>query len=44
MKAGVDKLDINNLVNVPSALNILKTKVGDLDVLKLKIVPVDLKN
>ena len=43
LKAEVDKLDINKLVNVPTSLNNLKTKVDDLDVAKLKIVPVDLK-
>ena len=43
LKAEVDKLDINNLVNVPSSLNNLKTKLDDLDVGKLKTVPVDLK-
>ena len=43
MKAEVDKLDINKLVNVPTSLNNLKTKVDDLDVGKLKTVPVDLK-
>ena len=43
MKAEVDKLDINKLVNVPTGLNNLKTKVDDLDVGKLKTVPVDLK-
>ena len=43
MKAEVDKLDINKLVNVPANLNNLKTKVVDLDVGKLKIVPIDLK-
>ena len=32
MKAEVDKLDINKLVNVPTSLNNLKTKVADLDV------------
>ena len=31
LKAGVDKLDINKLVNVPSSLNNFKTKVDDLD-------------
>ena len=40
MKAEVDKLDF---VNVPTGLNDLKTKVDDLDVGKLKTVPVDLK-
>ena len=44
MKAEVDKLDINNkLVNVPTGLNTLKPKVDDLDVDKLKSVPVDLQ-
>ena len=43
MKAEVDKLDINKLVNVPTSLNNLKTKVDDLDVAKLKTVPVDFK-
>ena len=32
LKAEVNKLDINNLVNVPTGLNHLKTKVYDLDV------------
>ena len=31
------------MVNVPTSLNNLKTKVDDLDVRKLKFVPVDLK-
>ena len=39
----VDKLDINILVNVPTSLNNLKTKVNDLDVGKLKTVPLDLR-
>ena len=44
MKTGVVKLDLNNLVNVPIGLDILKTKVDDLDVDKLKkIFPADLK-
>ena len=43
MKAEVDKLDINKLVNVPTSLNNLKTKVDNLNVGKLKTVPVDLK-
>ena len=34
-KAEVEKLDINRLVNVPTTLNNLKIKVGDLDVDKL---------
>ena len=43
MKAEVDKLDINKLVNFPTSLNCLKTKVDYLDVCKLKTVPRDLK-
>ena len=43
MKAEVDKLDINNLVNVPTSFNNLKTKVDDLDVGGLKAAPIDLK-
>ena len=41
LKAKVDKLEINKLVNVPTRLNNLQTKVHDLDVDKLKTVPVD---
>ena len=44
MKAEAGKLDINKLVNVPTSLNNLKIKIDDLDVGKLKTVPVDLKN
>ena len=43
LKAEVDKLDINKLVNVPTSLNNWKTKVDDLNVGKLKTVPVHLK-
>ena len=43
MKARVDKLDINKLVNVPTDLINLKTKVNDLDVEKLKTVSTGLK-
>ena len=43
LKAEVDKLDINKLVNVPTSLNNLKTKINDLDVGKLKAVPIYLK-
>ena len=39
MKAEVDKLDINKLINVPNSSNNLKTKVDDLDVRKLKTAP-----
>ena len=43
MKAEVDKLDINRLVNVLTSLNNSKIKVDYLDVGKLKTIPVDLK-
>ena len=43
MKTEDDKLDINKLVNVPTSLNNLKTKVDDLAVGELKTAPVDLK-
>ena len=42
-KAEVDKIDISELVKVPTGLNDLKKKVDDLDVCKLKTVPIDLK-
>ena len=37
------KLETNKLTNVPTTLNNLKTKVDNLDVGKLKTVPIDLK-
>ena len=43
LKAEVDNIDINKLVNVPTNLNNLKTKVDDLVVAKVKPVSVDLK-
>ena len=43
MKAEVDKLDINTLVNVPTGLDNLKTKVDTLDVGKLTTVSIDVK-
>ena len=43
MKPKYDKLNINELVNVPTSFNNLKTKVNVIDVGKLKTVPVDLK-
>ena len=43
LKAEVDKPDINKMTNVPTSLGNLKTKVGDLGVGKLKIVPTDLE-
>ena len=43
LKAEVGKLDINKLTNFPTILNNLETKEEDLDVGKLRTVPVDLK-
>ena len=43
MKIEVDKLNINKLVNVPTGLNNSNAKGDDLDVGKLKTVPIDLK-
>ena len=40
----IEKLYNDELKNVPSSLNSLKSKVDKLDVYKLKPVPVDLKN
>ena len=42
MKDEVDKPEISKLVNVPTSLNNLKTKVHYLDLGKLITVPVDL--
>ena len=44
LKVEVEKLDITKFVNVPTSLNNLKTKVGDLDVGQLNTGPMDLKN
>ena len=43
-KIEVDKLDVNRLVNAPTTLNNLKTKVSNLYVGKLKMLHLDLKN
>ena len=43
LKAESDKLDINELVNVPTCLNNLKAKIGNLNVDKFNTVPIDLK-
>ena len=43
MKAEVEKLDINKLVNVPTSLNNLKAKENKLDAAELKTIPADLK-
>ena len=42
LKTDIDKLDIDNLKNVPGNLSNLKSKVDKLDVDKLVTVPVDL--
>ena len=42
-KAGVDKLDIEKLVNASTGLNNFKREVDDLDVGKLKTISLDLK-
>ena len=43
MKAGINKLDINKLINFPTSLNNLKTKADGFGVAQLKAPPVDLK-
>ena len=43
LKPEMDKLDVDQLINVSTGLNNLKAKVDDLDIDKLNIVPVDLK-
>ena len=43
MKVEFDKLDNNKLTNAPTGLNILRLKVGDLDVCKLKAASAALK-
>ena len=42
-ECGVDKLDINKLVCVPTGLSILKRKADNLDFHKSRAVPVDFK-
>ena len=44
MKSEVDKLGINNLINVSASLNNLEMQVDNLHVVKLKTVHVDLKS
>ena len=43
LEVEVDKVVINSLVNIPSSLNNLKTKIDDSNIDKLKVVPKDLK-
>ena len=43
LKAEVQKLDPNELFNISTSLNNVKTKVDDLDVAKLKTSPADFK-
>ena len=40
LKSNVDKLDIDKLKNVPSALSSFKSKVDKLDIGKLESIPV----
>ena len=42
LRAEIDKLDINKITNFPTSLSNVKTKIDDLHVVKLKIVPADL--
>ena len=42
MKVEVDKLDINELVNITTNLDNLKAKVDELNVDNMKNVPIDL--
>ena len=44
LKAAVDKLNINKLINFPTSLNNLKATVDDVDVGTLKTINVNLKN
>ena len=43
LKTEFDKQSIHKLVNTPTSLNNLKTKIGELDAVELKTVPVYLK-
>ena len=43
LKSEFEKLDINKLVNIPTGLNDLKTKIDELDVGRLKTASIDLK-
>ena len=43
LKVEAGKLDINKLINVPTALNNSKTKVDESDIGELKTVSVDLR-
>ena len=43
LKADVEQLDINKLVNVSTSFNNLKLNIDDLDVRKLKTVSINLK-
>ena len=43
LRVDVEKLDFKKLVNVPTSSNYVKTTVNELDVGKLKTVPLDMK-
>ena len=42
LKVEINKLDTNKLINALTDLNDLRAKIDDLDLCKLKIVPIDL--
>ena len=44
LKTEIDKIDIAKLINAATSSNNLRTKVYDLDVGKLKNVPIIFKN
>lgn len=43
MKVEINKLDTNKLINALTDLNDLRAKIDDLDLGKLKMVPIDLE-
>ena len=43
LKVGINKLDTNKLINALTDLNDLRAKIDDLDLGKLKMVPIDLE-
>lgn len=44
LKSGVEKLDRDQLLKIPSALSKLKSNGHNLDVNKWKTIPIDFKN
>ena len=43
LKVEINKLDTNKLINALTDLNDLRAKIDDLDLRKLKMVPIDLE-